>query len=115
MAQKTHRAFLSNSCVKAGIEAPIRDYTGDDPLAFVLSLNIHRRHLNATQLAFVASRAEEVEAERAKERMAAGGGDKKSGVQKIAHSVEDVGKARDKAAKSLTRSTSDTASVWGSG
>jgi hypothetical protein len=46
-----------------------------------------------------ALKIEEIEAERAKERMAAGGGDKKSGTQKIGEPIGDTGKARDKAAR----------------
>jgi hypothetical protein len=40
-------------------------------------------------------------AERAKERMRLGGGDKRSGVQQIAPPIENTGKARDKAAKAV--------------
>lgn len=66
-------------------------------------LVIHRRHLSATQLAFVALRVEEVEAERAKERMAAGGaiGGASKGAEKIPQPLEDTGRARDIAAKAV--------------
>lgn len=33
-----------------------REYKGDDPLAFELSLNLHRRHLNESQRAMVAAK-----------------------------------------------------------
>jgi ParB-like chromosome segregation protein Spo0J len=51
------------ACNEAGVEARYTDYEGDNPLAFVISLNLKRRHLNASQLAFVALDIERVEAE----------------------------------------------------
>jgi hypothetical protein len=34
----------------------VREYTGDDPAAFVISLNLKRRHLNETQRSMAAGR-----------------------------------------------------------
>jgi phage N-6-adenine-methyltransferase len=39
-----------------GIEFPTVEYTGDDPLAFVISHNLHRRHLTESQRASIAAR-----------------------------------------------------------
>ncbi len=39
-----------------GIEYPVVEYAGDDPLAFVVSLNLLRRHLNESQRAAAAAR-----------------------------------------------------------
>ena len=39
-----------------GVTANYIEYAGEDPLAFVLSRNLHRRHLNESQRAIVASR-----------------------------------------------------------
>ena len=40
----------------AGVACPVREYDGDNPVAFVVSANLHRRHLNETQRAWVASK-----------------------------------------------------------
>nr|WP_278374575.1 ParB/RepB/Spo0J family partition protein [Brucella anthropi] len=39
-----------------GIEYPVTEYTGADPLGFVVSLNLKRRHLTESQRAMVASK-----------------------------------------------------------
>src|SRR5262249_50148969 len=44
------------ACIKAGINPKTRDYDGDDPLSYVVSLNLQRRHLNESQRAMVAAR-----------------------------------------------------------
>ena len=44
------------ACEIAGVEPMTRGYLGDNPLAFVLSSNLHRRHLDASQRAMVATR-----------------------------------------------------------
>ena len=46
-----HRA-----CEAANIEPRFETYVGSDPLAFVLSLNVHRRHLDESQRAMIAAR-----------------------------------------------------------
>ena len=43
-----HR-FLA--CRQAGVQFAFSEYDGDDPVAFVLSRNLHRRHLTASQRA----------------------------------------------------------------
>ena len=42
------------ACIEVGIEPRYEQFTGDDPLAFVLSENLHRRHLTASQRAALA-------------------------------------------------------------
>lgn len=44
------------ACVDLGIEPRYQEYTGSDPQSFVISKNLHRRHLNETQRAVVASK-----------------------------------------------------------
>ncbi len=43
------------ACVVAEIEPTYTDYNGKDPLAFVISKNLHRRHLNESQRAMIAA------------------------------------------------------------
>lgn len=40
----------------AGVDCPMTEYRGDDAAAFVVSLNIHRRHLTESQRAMAASK-----------------------------------------------------------
>ena len=51
-----HRA-----CVEAGVQPIFDVYNGPDPLAFVLSQNVARRHLDASQRAMIAAKLANVE------------------------------------------------------
>lgn len=44
------------ACRIAGKEPDFVNYTGDDPFRFIISLNLHRRHLDESQRAVIASR-----------------------------------------------------------
>src|SRR4051812_5366204 len=44
------------ACLEAGVSIETKPYIGDDPLGFVLSANLHRRHLNESQRAMVAAK-----------------------------------------------------------
>lgn len=44
-----------------GIEYPRVEFEGDDPLAFVISTNLHRRHLSESQRAMVAAKLAKME------------------------------------------------------
>jgi hypothetical protein len=109
------------ACELAGVTPRFRDVEVADPVAYVLSLNLHRRHLTTSQRAMVADRVRELYDERAKERQREGGkeagkgrakqvvenlpqpidagkGHKKNSVENLPPS-SDTGKARDQAGK----------------
>lgn len=47
------------ACVEAGVEPTFRDFAGDNPVSFVLSANLHRRHLSAGQQAAIVASAQD--------------------------------------------------------
>lgn len=61
------------ACELAGVKPMTRVIQTSDPVAYVLSLNLHRRHLTPSQLAMVAGRARDIYDRQAKERMSDGG------------------------------------------
>jgi ParB-like chromosome segregation protein Spo0J len=80
------------ACQFAGIEPLTVEVNPRDPVAYVLSLNLHRRHLDETQRAMVGGRAKGVYEKQAKDRQ----------LRKPSDSVKDncpeqKGQARDKA------------------
>jgi ParB-like chromosome segregation protein Spo0J len=44
------------ACQIAGHEPVVKEYTGNDPIGFVLSANLHRRHLNEGQRAMIGAK-----------------------------------------------------------
>src|SRR5437899_1040669 len=45
-----------NACLDAGVEPQFRPYKGNSPAAYVVSLNLKRRHLDESQRAMVAKK-----------------------------------------------------------
>lgn len=45
------------ACLASGVDPVFRVYEGDDPVGFVVSLNLHRRHLDESQRAISAAKA----------------------------------------------------------
>src|ERR1043166_7238292 len=86
------------ACLLACVTPRTVAYDGDSPTSFVVSLNLKRRQLTPSQAAAAAVEALPWFEKEAKQRMRAGGGDKKSGKQKIADPIPLQGQARDQAA-----------------
>ena len=100
-----HRA-----CKELGKATPCRELLPDDvpdPMAYVLSVNVPRRHLKDSQKGMIAARAKQWYTDQAKKRQQAAGGDRTSAESKGKALVEklppplDAGKARDKAGESV--------------
>ena len=85
-----HRA-----CIDAGIEPRFREWDGNgSALYMAISMNLHRRHLNPGQLAFVALEVERLLAVQAKERQRGGQG----GALLVVNLRQAKGEAREQAA-----------------
>ena len=91
------------ACEKAGIEPDLVEVDPPDPVAYVLSLNLHRRQLTPSQRSMVAARAREFYDQAAKERQKEGGKQHGKGHPKVVENLPQPNgnqKARDQAGKS---------------
>ena len=89
------------ACSELGIEPLTRVWNRDGSLvSFILSINLHRRHLSSSQKAVIALDVEKHLATEAKERQRQGGGDynKKAVSQKFDQPDRNAGKAAAQAA-----------------
>ncbi|MEK0324538.1 MAG: ParB/RepB/Spo0J family partition protein [Nitrosopumilus sp.] len=64
------------ACELAHVQPELKEYEGDDPLSFVVALNLMRRHMTPAQRAMLGAELKAVYAERAAERMEQGGYEK---------------------------------------
>lgn len=88
------RRYLA--CQSADIEPMFKTVSPADPVGYVLSLNLHRRHLTPAQAAMVGGRVRAIYDEQAKERQQARKG-KQSGSTVENLPQLETGKSRDKA------------------
>lgn len=91
------------ACRMAKVEPRFEMWSGNgSPTEWVLSVNLKRRQLSASQRAAVAVQALPMLEAEAKERLSKAGGNNKAGVEKIPQ--EEQGKSSDKAAALANRS-----------
>ncbi|WP_114814593.1 ParB N-terminal domain-containing protein [Paraburkholderia kururiensis] len=89
------------ACLEAGVEPVTVSYAGSDPLQFVLSENLHRRHLTPGQhAAIVAAATDWIEAE-------AHGGDRKSSKCNVAPRSTSADRAAQSGASVRTQKMAD--------
>lgn len=89
-------------CDEYGIKFTTREMQFESREAakiWIMKNQLRRRNLSKYDRSVLALKLEPMIAEEAKKRMSAGGGDKKSGVQKSSPPIEDTGKTRDKLAE----------------
>ena len=79
------------ACQELDIKPIFIDYNGNDPLYYVISNNLNRRHLNESQRSIAGMKYKVFESEEAKKRMSEGG---RGGLKST---PLDSGKARDRA------------------
>jgi hypothetical protein len=97
------------ACSELGKEVRTTTWEGDDPVAYVVSVNKHRRHLTPGQWSMCAARAREAYDAQAKERMNVGKGRDGSGgrghklnpVVNLPQGLPDHGKSRDNVGKAF--------------
>lgn len=91
------------ACVIAGVDPVYEPFVGNDEakLAFVISANIHRRHLDSSQRAVVAAKLKPIFEAQAAKRQKAGKNQHTKRVVENLPQPSDGGKARDKAGQAM--------------
>lgn len=89
------------ACLQAGVKFRADEAETDDPIAYVISLNRHRRHLTPSQLSMVAAKARKYYDDQAKERLKTNKGGKHGGLPMENLPQAEKGSARDAAGKAL--------------
>lgn len=90
------------ACLLRGVEPDIIEAETDDPIGYVLSMNLHRRHLSVSQLALAADKAVELRqglAKAAKERQKARKGKQAGASPENSPDLKVAGKAEKLRAK----------------
>jgi len=84
-----------SACQSAGVEPEFKDYGGNDPLGFVVSHNVERRHLSTTQLAQAANKVATLrDGQRGAGKKAAPRGAAKSQAKSQDEAAKDLGVGR---------------------
>lgn len=94
------------ACLELKVACRPLKVSTDDPIAYVLSRNLHRRHLTASQRAMIAAKAKELYEKEANKRMTAGKGSDGSGGRghkrnPVVSLPKGLGRARDQAGKAV--------------
>lgn len=82
------------ACEEAGVAPTYKDYDGDDPLAFVISKNLHRRHLSESQRALVAAEISNLDVGRPSINTPIGGVSQDDAAQKLNVSTRSVSRGK---------------------
>jgi len=82
------------ACELAGVEPRARDWSGPDPVAYVVSLNLHRRHLDESQRSMVAGRIATLKEGRPSKTPAIAGVSESSAAALLSVSEDSVGRAK---------------------
>ncbi len=101
-----------NACLKLGIDSIVEEYKGDDPLSYVISLNIRRRHLDTSQRAMLATEMLPEFEVQAKERHAASHTKEGKRASKDARSAENKPE-KAKTWKDKHKAADDAAKIFG--
>jgi hypothetical protein len=92
------------ACERAGVNPTFTQYKGDSPVAFIIGVNLHRRHLDQGQKIALGIEIEPHFAEEARTRQEAGriaGGHARHGDRSMVENVPPSSKSRDQAARAV--------------